>query len=282
MGASGAADVVCRFWGQSSSDACGAEAVDRVCAFCDIIKEKEDVTGVVQTVDETIGGCPGVGASSDVFDGLRRRHGHPLVEHETFTLPVFCPDFTVVIHDAAVQLVNPFKAVGSEECRSFFATDSAGAVHQHLTVTKFSEAVHISREFPKVFDIAFNCIGELTDCGLIAVSDIHEDDIRIIFDRGLPFGWGEMVVMGIGLERDFGFERDDFRSDFDGEFWERLVGTETFLDFHVGKAGIGVQERDELSDVAFLAAEGSVEAFFGDNDSALDAELLAAFTQLVS
>lgn len=73
------------------------------------------MAGVVEAVHKSVCRGTGVGAASDVFDGLRRWHRHALVEDKTFSLPVLCSDFMVVVHDASVQLVNPVEAVVPKE-----------------------------------------------------------------------------------------------------------------------------------------------------------------------
>lgn len=70
---------------------------------------------VVQTVDEAVGGNRGVSATSDVLGGLWAWNSHALIKHKTFSLPVGCADFLVVIYNAAVELVNFTKPVTTEE-----------------------------------------------------------------------------------------------------------------------------------------------------------------------
>ena len=156
---------------------------------------------VVETVDETVCWDGGVSATSDVLGRFWTWDSHSLIEDKTFALPMGCSDFLVVVNDATVQLVHLSKALASEEGGGFFATDTSGAIHENFAVFERGESVHVRREFPKVLDIAFDRVCELSHSGFVAVSDIDENDCWIGLDGVTPLFRAEVVVMGIRLKR---------------------------------------------------------------------------------
>ena len=88
--------------------------------------------------------------------------------------------------------------------------------------------------------------------------------------------------MGIRLKRSGRLECDDFRTDFDGEFRECFFVAEALLDFHVCEAWVSVKEVDHLAHARFSSAEGSIEAFVGDDDASLDSACVAVCVQFVA
>ena len=192
-----------------------------------------------------------MGTFPDVFGGFWTGDGHALIEDETFALPVFGSDLAVIVHDAAVQLVDVFEAMVTEQRRGFFAADASGAVHQHFLVFQFFEARHVTRQFAEVLDVTFHGAGELSDGGFVTVPDIDQDDIGFILNGFFPLFWGEVVVVCICFEGRVRLEGDDFWPDFDGEFGEGALGSGAFFDFHVGEPWVVVQEFHYGSHVGF-------------------------------
>ncbi len=144
------------------------------------------MAGVVEAVHKAVCGGARVGAASDVFDGLWRGHGHPLIEYKTLSLPVLRSHFTVVVHDASVELENSVEAVVPKERGRFLTSDSAGAIHENLPVTESGELVHVRREFSKVLDVALDGICKLAHRRFVTVSHVDEYNVRVAFNGGLP------------------------------------------------------------------------------------------------
>ena len=75
-----------------------------VLRFCFRRQNEEFVTGIVQAIDEPAGGAAGVRASTDLDQTFFDSHGHPLIEDETFSLPMFVSEFLLIGGDPAVKL----------------------------------------------------------------------------------------------------------------------------------------------------------------------------------
>ena len=58
-------------------------------------------------------------------------HRHPLIEDETFALPVFVPELFLVGRNATVQLEDVAKPALPQQGRCLFAADTTGAIHEH-------------------------------------------------------------------------------------------------------------------------------------------------------
>jgi hypothetical protein len=113
-GSGRAADVVRTVWSETVFQASGAQPKRGVFTLCSFVEEKQDVARVVETVDEAVCWNGGVSATSDVFGRFWTLDSHSLVEDKTFALPMGCTDFLVVVHDAAVELVDLSKALASK------------------------------------------------------------------------------------------------------------------------------------------------------------------------
>ena len=77
----------------------------------------------------------------------------PLVEHETLAVVVIAADELKVFEDAAVELVDLFEALLLHERTSLFATDAAGAKHDHRLVFELGgQPFHGGGEIAEVVD----------------------------------------------------------------------------------------------------------------------------------
>ena len=73
------------------------------------------MTRIVQAIHEAAGRPVGVRASTDLDQAFFHAHRHPLIEDETFALPMFVPEFLLVGEDAAMQLKDVFETFAAQE-----------------------------------------------------------------------------------------------------------------------------------------------------------------------
>ena len=78
--------------------------------------EKEKlVTRIVQAIHEAAGRPAGVRAFADLHQAFFHAHRHPLIEDETFPLPVLVPEFLLVGENPAVQLKDVLKTFAAQK-----------------------------------------------------------------------------------------------------------------------------------------------------------------------
>jgi hypothetical protein len=83
--------------------------------FCCRRQNEEFVTGIVQTIDEPAGGAAGMRASADLDQTFFHPHGHPLIENETFPLPMFVSELLLVGRNSPVKLKDLFESLVSQQ-----------------------------------------------------------------------------------------------------------------------------------------------------------------------
>ena len=73
------------------------------------------MTGIVQAVDESAGRPGRVSATTDLHEIFFHSHRHPLIEDETFSLPMFVSELLLVSRDPAVKLKDFLESLAPQQ-----------------------------------------------------------------------------------------------------------------------------------------------------------------------
>ena len=73
------------------------------------------MTRIVQTIDEPAGRPPRMRAAPNLHEPFFHPDGHPLIEDETFPLPVFVSELLLVGCDSAVKLEDVLESFAPEK-----------------------------------------------------------------------------------------------------------------------------------------------------------------------
>ena len=78
-------------------------------------QDEERVTRIVQAIDEPAGRPPAMRASANLHEPFFHSDRHPLIEDETFSLPVFVPKLFLVSCDPAMELEDVLESFAAEK-----------------------------------------------------------------------------------------------------------------------------------------------------------------------
>ena len=78
-------------------------------------QDEKLVTRIVQAIDEPAGRPPGMRAAANLHEPFFHPDGHPLIEDETLSLPVFVPKLLLVGRDPAVELEDVLESFAAEK-----------------------------------------------------------------------------------------------------------------------------------------------------------------------
>ena len=92
-----------------------AEQVVPVLRFCFRRQDEQRVTWIVQAIDEPAGRSPGMRAAANLHEPFFHPDGHPLIEDETLSLPVFVPKLLLIGRDPAVELEDVLESFAAEK-----------------------------------------------------------------------------------------------------------------------------------------------------------------------
>ena len=99
----------------SSRETFRAEKVVPVLRFRFRRQDEKSVTRIVQTIDEPAGRSPGMCAAPNLHQPFFHPDGHPLIEDETLSLPVFVPKLLLVGRDPAVELEDVLESSAAQK-----------------------------------------------------------------------------------------------------------------------------------------------------------------------
>ena len=93
----------------------GAEQMVTILGFRFGRQEEKLVTRIVQAIDEPARRSSGMRTAPNLHEPFFHPDSHPLVEDETFSLPVFVPELLLVGRDSAVQLKDILESLAAEK-----------------------------------------------------------------------------------------------------------------------------------------------------------------------
>ena len=78
-------------------------------------QDEKLVTRIVQAIDEPAGRSPAMRATANLHEPFFHPYGHPLIEDETFSLPVLVSKLLLVGRDPAVELEDVLESFAPEK-----------------------------------------------------------------------------------------------------------------------------------------------------------------------
>ncbi len=191
------------------------------------------------------------------------------VEHEALTVVVCAAALFEIFQDAAVELMNVFKAGALHERPRLLAANAAGAEHHQGSLLEFlGQALHGVGEFPEVIDMRDDGAAKGAEADFVVVAGVEEGDGAALVEPLLERVRGEFGRRVAGGIDALDPEGDDLFFNLHEHPVVGLFGAETFFGGEVGEAGNGAKLGDEGIDLGAGAGDKEVDAFRAQENGA--------------
>lgn len=203
----------------------------------------------------------------------------PAVEDEALTFEPVRRKLFEVPQNTSLEVEEVAVSAPLHLNHGLFASDSPGAVHEHLTITGDLFPVEVFSELLKVVDAGIDRPGEFAERRLVPIAGVEERQLLAALEQGLPFCGGDsarrnsLPVRGRGgcgnptqILQPWTADRDDLRSNAYFEAREGIRVAEGIFIAPLAPPEDRVELLFAMRDSGGAPGDGTVASFRCEND----------------